>query len=530
MKKIISMLVMVLLFISMFSFVSFAADNIILSSATYNSTNGIVTITGTAVCEQVVLQIWTPDNQMLSFVSVAGNGDFSTDVNTGFLQNGLYTVKAANYDGGSYVTKQFTVSSSSPGGNTGGSSVPVTNPSSNSTVQEGSIDNGDASTTSLTVNFDNNSGIASVQTDSASIENALSNTKADDQGIKTVDIKIPSVSGAASYSATIPSSAVSSNNSNNRIEIQTEYAVVTLPGNMLTADTASDLQNVTLNITQANKSSITNSEVISQIGDRPIIELNLKQNGQASSWSNEAAPVKISIPYTPKPGEDNEHIVVWYIDGAGKAIPVTSGKYDAVTGTVIFSVTHFSTYAVSYVDKTFSDISNYTWAKKQIEVLTSKGVIEGTEDQKYNPGASITRADFLSMLIKTLDLKAKVTSNFSDIKSEDYYYDQVGTAKALGIALGSNGEFNPKSYITRQDMMALTVRALKAANKKLDSSNSSDMDIYSDKTKISSYAIDSVATLVKAKLITGSNGKINPLGNTSRAEAAVLLYRIYNFK
>jgi len=45
---------------------------------------------------------------------------------------------------------------------------------------------------------------------------------------------------------------------------------------------------------------------------------------------------------------------------------------------------------------------------------------------------------------------------------------------------------------------------------------------------IADYAIDSIASLVKEGLIVGSAGKLNPLDNTTRAEAAVFLYRIYN--
>jgi hypothetical protein len=44
---------------------------------------------------------------------------------------------------------------------------------------------------------------------------------------------------------------------------------------------------------------------------------------------------------------------------------------------------------------------------------------------------------------------------------------------------------------------------------------------------VADYAADSIAALVKEGLIVGGGGKVNPLGNTTRAEAAVFLYRIY---
>jgi hypothetical protein len=54
------------------------------------------------------------------------------------------------------------------------------------------------------------------------------------------------------------------------------------------------------------------------------------------------------------------------------------------------------------------------------------------------------------------------------------------------------------------------------------------LDIFTDKSEIASYAIDSVAALVSEGLIVGSNNKIMPKNNTSRAEAAEFVYRLYN--
>lgn len=60
--------------------------------------------------------------------------------------------------------------------------------------------------------------------------------------------------------------------------------------------------------------------------------------------------MKASIPYTPTTEELNnpEGSVVWYIDAHENTAPVPSGHYDPATGTVTFSTTHFSDYAVGY--------------------------------------------------------------------------------------------------------------------------------------------------------------------------------------
>jgi hypothetical protein len=45
---------------------------------------------------------------------------------------------------------------------------------------------------------------------------------------------------------------------------------------------------------------------------------------------------------------------------------------------------------------------------------------------------------------------------------------------------------------------------------------------------VAAYAVNDAASVVREGLIVGSGGNVNPLGNTTRAEAAVFLYRIYN--
>ncbi|HPW40743.1 MAG TPA: S-layer homology domain-containing protein, partial [Bacillota bacterium] len=91
-----------------------------------------------------------------------------------------------------------------------------------------------------------------------------------------------------------------------------------------------------------------------------------------------------------------------------------------------------------------------------------------------------------------------------------------------------NNKFSPDESITRQDMMVLTERALRMLKKLEVQGSASDLDRFADKTLIAAYATDSIASVVREELIVGSGDRINPLGSTTRAEAAVFLYRIYN--
>lgn len=253
--------------------------------------------------------------------------------------------------------------------------------------------------------------------------------------------------------------------------------------------------------------------------------------GERIEWQNPDAPVTVSIPYTPTEQElsDPEHIVVWYIDGSGNVISVSSGRYDTATGKVTFTTTHFSHYAVTFATRTYDDMGSAVWAKKPVEVLASKGILRGISEKVYAPQTNITRADFLYFLIRTIGVDAKVDGNFGDISRDAYYYNEIGIAKKLGITSGTgNNKFSPDASITRQDMMVLTERALRMLKGLKVQGTASDLGKYRDKSLVAAYAVKSVASVVKEGLIVGSGYLVNPLGNTTRAEAASFLYKIYN--
>lgn len=371
-----------------------------------------------------------------------------------------------------------------------------------------------------------NSGTAVVLIDNISLTKAFDKTSADVNGIKTIRILIDNVQNADRYETTLPS-GIFSPGSNNCIEIVTGYGSVTVLCSMFESVLNSD--SVTIGIGKADTGSLPQN-VKDRLDKHTMVEIYVKIDDEKVSWKNNSTPVKVTVPYSPSSTEHNtEFLSVLYVDGSGKIKAVSNGRFNELTGCVVFRTTHFSIFAVDYVEKEFKDLTDYGWAKNQIQVLAAKSIISGTTENEFSPASKITRADFMLLLMNTLELNADFEDNFDDVEEDSYYFEAAGSAKALGIAAGNgNNKFYPGEFITRQDMMVLTARALENHKGLYLSDNYSVLEKYSDKDKISMYAAHSISTLINEELIAGSDNELNPLGSTTRAEAAVFLYRIFN--
>ncbi|MBQ3226643.1 MAG: S-layer homology domain-containing protein [Clostridia bacterium] len=183
------------------------------------------------------------------------------------------------------------------------------------------------------------------------------------------------------------------------------------------------------------------------------------------------------------------------------------------------------TPATEPTEDEFTDLANYSWAKDAIYELRDKGIINGTSKTTYSPANNIKRGDFILILARMLEITGG-TDNFADVPVGSYYYDAISAAKAAGIAKGDGDNFMPEATITRQDLITLAYRAFLEQGVIEASDNVSVLDAFSDKDLISGYAKEAMASMVAAGIIQGSDGGVNPLGNATRAEVAVMCARL----
>ncbi|MGE5633538.1 MAG: S-layer homology domain-containing protein [Caulobacteraceae bacterium] len=388
---------------------------------------------------------------------------------------------------------------------------------------------GSASMT-ITALLNRETGTAAAYVSESILYQLLSLSKLQADGTKDISIAILKVDGATDYIVDLPTNVLAKLTDTEDITIKTEEANITLPSNMLNGDESVRNKNISLLIKKIDK-SILSPEVQQRVIDKPVIFLAFIVDGVIKEYNNPDKPVTVSFNYKPTGAEllEPEFLVVWDIDNAGNLIEVPSGRYDAATGMVCFTTTHFDEYALVYNHKLFIDINNSHWAKETIEILASKGIARGTADRIFAPEGSITRGDYIAMLVKALGINTEINENFIDISITDANFKEIAVAKKLGITNGvGNNMFKPDDYISRQDLMVLTDRALTVAKKTKEKGILSDLDKFSDCREIAEYAKISVSNMVREGIILGNGKEIDPLSETTRAQAAAIVYRIYN--
>ena len=144
--------------------------------------------------------------------------------------------------------------------------------------------------------------------------------------------------------------------------------------------------------------SILSDAVRQTVGDHPVYNFSVTSGG--STISQFGGAVTVSVPYTPAAGENPDAIVAYYINANGEPELMQNCHYDAQTGTLVFTTTHFSTYAVGYHKVAFSDVAEDAWCYDAVTFLAARGITGGTTETAFSPNATLTRGQFITLVME----------------------------------------------------------------------------------------------------------------------------------
>ena len=191
-------------------------------------------------------------------------------------------------------------------------------------------------------------------------------------------------------------------------------------------------------------------------------------------------------------------------------------------GTLTFTVVR-KTASSKFTDVASANVGS--WAADAIDFMAGNGLVGGTGNNKFSPTGTMTRCDLVLIMYRMAGQPSVtgVENPFSDVTSTDYFYKAVLWAYKNGVVNGTGANtFSPKKNITREQIASILFRYSGATTA------TGSLTSFTDAGSVSDYATTAMKWAVGAGIIGGSNGKLNPQGNATRAEVAVMLHRFLN--
>ncbi len=175
------------------------------------------------------------------------------------------------------------------------------------------------------------------------------------------------------------------------------------------------------------------------------------------------------------------------------------------------------------VDRTnLSDISDKTEEVQQsINSLTKANIISGTSETEFSPDKPITRAEIAALLLRmTAKNDEDGNGGFTDVTSDDWYYNTAGASKKYNIIAGfEDNTFRGDETISKVQLISLAARTLRNEGRVVEAVDIADINA-------PEWAINDLSLALQEGLISENDLK-DMDSSMTRADAAVILYKLF---
>ena len=242
-----------------------------------------------------------------------------------------------------------------------------------------------------------------------------------------------------------------------------------------------------------------------------IVSASTASNGKVALDKSTAKKGNtVTVTVTPDAGYQLDKLTV--TDAKGNTIAVAKKGDNQYTFTMpdskVTITPTFSKIEDTKPSKTgFNDVASSAWYADAVQYVTDKGLMNGTDDTQFSPNASTTRGMLMTVLARY--------AGEDTTGGATWYEKSMEWAKAKGVSDGTN----PNADITREQLVTMLYRyaGTPAVNGSLSD--------FSDAASVSSYAVNAMQWAVENGIVNGSNGKLNPQDNATRAQVAAILMR-----
>jgi hypothetical protein len=331
------------------------------------------------------------------------------------------------------------------------------------------------------------------------------------------------------YSFELEQSVVEQALANQRsIRIEVPNAVLIITPSMLNGMK----QDLKIDITPNDEAAISALNGIASDVDSSLLAggqgVTVKTNLPESDWNTYAA-AKLAIPDSIRAeeitavvlrGPDGEWTTVpWKLNASGET-PYIEARLSGEGNLVFLRNT-----------KQFSDVADDFWGKQAIGEASSKLFVLGKGAESFEPESNITRAEYPTLLLRVAGfMNRSAGSSFTDVNSDDWYSRSVAIAARIGIVEGrEDGSFDPQATLSRIEAMTMAGRLLDSLGF-ADSLPAEEVDAilgsFQDAGLIPDWARQPTAMAIKNGIIEGEGDSVNPLAELTRAQAAAIAVRL----
>ncbi len=259
------------------------------------------------------------------------------------------------------------------------------------------------------------------------------------------------------------------------------------------------------------------------------ITVNAPANGTVTCYAKSAAKgAEVTLTVKPDVGYALDKLTV--TDASGKTVDVTKVDEKTYTFVMPGrAVTVEAVFAPITSGLPFTDVSAGDWFYEAVQFVYENGLMDGVAGNLFAPNATLNRAMAVTILYRlegSPDLDGEnLGYPFADVDGDTWYSDAVYWARLNGIVDGvENNHFNPTGSLTREQMATILYRY--AQYKGADVSASGDLSGFVDSANVSDWAVDAVKWAVGTGLVNGVEGNaLAPQGTSTRAQTAAILAR-----
>ena len=171
----------------------------------------------------------------------------------------------------------------------------------------------------------------------------------------------------------------------------------------------------------------------------------------------------------------------------------------------------------------FSDVPVSHSSADAIKYLKEEGIVQGYPDGKFKPDETLNRAEAVKILLTGNNINVQNGStDFSDVKTTDWFSNYIATAVNKGIVKGyGDGQFKPGNKISRAEFLKVAILTAEfEVNENL--ATSPYRDVQGNAWFAPYFAFAKTYTLIGTK----RGGYMVPSQPITRAEAAEVMFKL----